>query len=443
MGRITEILTNRYHELVDWRAKSPHIPFVQRLRHFTWSWFAVTMATGGIGLVIGTLPYRFYGLNTIGKIVYILDIFLLALFCSLMIARFIIYHDTFMGSWRHFQEKFFIATCLLSFSTFIDMFAVYAKPSTGEWMVWVIRIYYYIYIAVTFLYGIFAYYTVFRDHVFTLETAAPSWILPIFPCMIGGVIAGAVLTTQPSPQMKNMVIVGIMFQGLGFWVYLMTFSVMLLRLFTVGFPAASERPAMFILTGPPGFTGLALINLARGAVATRPNIFRSPHSSEYFEFVSTFLAIFIWGLGAWIWCLCLVTLLAGIFSHAPMKFSNTWFALIFSNVGFVILTCRIGEEIDSKAFTLFGHIISVALCIVWLILMYLMIRAFLVNDIMYPGKDEDAKKPAETRTMAVEPERFGIPKDLSEHELDLASANRHATEDHRDQEPPTVATTRQ
>ncbi|EPX72872.1 malic acid transporter Mae1 [Schizosaccharomyces octosporus yFS286] len=443
MGKVAEILTNRYHELLDWRVKSPHVPFIQRVRHFTWSWFAITMGTGGIGLIIGTLPFRFYGLNTIGKIVYILDLVLLTLFCCLMITRFLVYRDTFMASWRHFQEKFFISTCLLSFSNCIDMLAVYAKPSTGEWMVWVIRILYYIYIAVTFLYGLFAYYTVFRDHVYTLETAAPAWVLPIFPCMIGGVVAGAVLATQPSPQLKNMVIFGIMFQGLGFWVYLMIFSAMLLRFFTIGFPAATERPAMFILTGPPGFTGLALINMARGAIATRPNIFIGANSSDDLVFISTFLAIFVWGLGAWVWCLCLVTLVAGIFSHAPMKFSNTWFALIFSNVGFVILTFRIGEEIDSKAFTLFGHIIAVALCIVWIILMYMMTRAFLVNDLMYPGKDEDAKKPSETRAIAVEPERFGIPKDLPEQGLNLASANRHATENERNKEGPTVANARQ
>ena len=201
MGELKEILKQRYHELIDWNVKAPHVPLSKRLKHFTWSWFACTMATGGVGLIIGSFPFRFYGLNTIGKIVYILQIVLLTLFGSCMLFRFIKYPSTIKDSWNHHLEKLFIATCLLSLSTFIDMLAIYAYADTGEWMVWVIRILYYIFVAVAFIYCVSAFFTIFNNHVYTIETASPAWILPIFPPMICGVIAGAVNATQPARQL--------------------------------------------------------------------------------------------------------------------------------------------------------------------------------------------------------------------------------------------------
>ncbi|KAL2311769.1 Malic acid transport protein [Schizosaccharomyces pombe] len=403
MGELKEILKQRYHELLDWNVKAPHVPLSQRLKHFTWSWFACTMATGGVGLIIGSFPFRFYGLNTIGKIVYILQIFLLSLFGSCMLFRFIKYPSTIKDSWNHHLEKLFIATCLLSISTFIDMLAIYAYPDTGEWMVWVIRILYYIYVAVSFIYCVMAFFTIFNNHVYTIETASPAWILPIFPPMICGVIAGAVNSTQPAHQLKNMVIFGILFQGLGFWVYLLLFAVNVLRFFTVGLAKPQDRPGMFMFVGPPAFSGLALINIARGAMGSRPYIFVGANSSEYLGFVSTFMAIFIWGLAAWCYCLAMVSFLAGFFTRAPLKFACGWFAFIFPNVGFVNCTIEIGKMIDSKAFQMFGHIIGVILCIQWILLMYLMVRAFLVNDLCYPGKDEDAHPPPKPNTGVLNP----------------------------------------
>ena len=47
--------------------------FFDRLEHFTWAWFTLPMATGGLALLLnsGTQPHSFDGLNTIGKVVYL------------------------------------------------------------------------------------------------------------------------------------------------------------------------------------------------------------------------------------------------------------------------------------------------------------------------------------------------------------------------------------
>jgi len=44
-----------------------HVTFLERVDHFTWAWFTLTMSTGGVALLLSVQPYTFRGLNTIGK----------------------------------------------------------------------------------------------------------------------------------------------------------------------------------------------------------------------------------------------------------------------------------------------------------------------------------------------------------------------------------------
>ncbi|EEB06361.1 malic acid transporter Mae1 [Schizosaccharomyces japonicus yFS275] len=386
--------SQRYNELIAWNVKGPRLPIAQRLKHFTWSWFTCTMATGGVGMILASLPYRFTGLNTIGKVVFIFQVVLLAIFCSAMAFRFIRYPETFKKSIYHHLEKLFIGTFLLSMSTFIDMLAAYGYPSTGEWMVYLIRIFYWMYFAVSFVYAIFAFATTFHMHPYTLETASPAWILPIFPAMISGAVAGTVAFTQPPHQLKNLVVCGIMFQGLGFWVYIMLFAVNMLKLFTKGMMGASERPGLFMFVGPPAYTGLALIGMGKTAMDSKISMFSAtPVSSEHLAFMCTFMALFMWGLAAWCYCVAMVCFAAGFMSRAPIQFKLGWFAFIFPVVGFVNVTMKIGEMIDSAAFKIFGHVIGAMLAIQWMFVMFFMVRAVLLQEIMYPGRDEDVKTP--------------------------------------------------
>jgi hypothetical protein len=81
-----------------------------RNRHFTWAWFACNMSTGGLALLLKETPHQFRGLIVLGNIVFLLDLALFILFCSLMSVRWIMFPDTLKSSLSHPTESLFIPT---------------------------------------------------------------------------------------------------------------------------------------------------------------------------------------------------------------------------------------------------------------------------------------------------------------------------------------------
>ena len=63
------------------------------------------MSTGGLALLLGTQLFQFHGLPQIELAVYILDLVLFTMICSLMVTRFIVHGGT-LDSIRHPREGF-------------------------------------------------------------------------------------------------------------------------------------------------------------------------------------------------------------------------------------------------------------------------------------------------------------------------------------------------
>ena len=100
--------------------QDPPVSFTDRLHHFTWAWYTLTMSTGGLAVLIINQPNTFPGLREIGLAVYIFNLILFGLVCSLMALRFAI-HGNLLKSLRHDREGLFFPTFWLSIATIITV----------------------------------------------------------------------------------------------------------------------------------------------------------------------------------------------------------------------------------------------------------------------------------------------------------------------------------
>lgn len=362
--------------------------FLSRIQHFTWANYTFPMSTGGLALLVSesTQPHTFHGLQTIGKVIYIFDLCIFILTTATLLTRFLRYPGTFRASLVHPTEGLFVPTFFLALASIIGSIGRYGIPSCGEWLIVAYRILFWIYFAVTFCVAVGLYMVLFTSPKLKIEDMSPAWDLPIFPFMLSGTIATIGSADQPPDHAMPMIVAGLTAQGLGMLVSLLMYACYIRRMIQFGLPSPHSRPGMFIAVGPPGFTALALIGLAKDYPSHYNYFGADDMTSQILQVMATMTAIFIWSLALWFFCIALVACLQ---TCRDMPFSMSWYAFVFPNVGFTIATIDIGEELSSPAIQWVGTAMTLILIVVYLFVFACHVKAVATGELLAEGKDED------------------------------------------------------
>lgn len=362
--------------------------FLNRIRHFTWANYTLPMSTGGLALLVSesTQPHTFHGLQTIGKVIYIFDLLIFTLITATLVTRFIRYPGTFRASLVHPTEGLFVPTFFLSLASIIGSIGRYGIPSCGEWLVVVYRVLFWLYFAVAFCVAVGLYMVFFTSPKLKIEDMTPSWDLPVFPFMLSGTIASIGAADQPPAQAMPMIVAGLTAQGLGMLISLLMYACYIRRMVQFGLPSPHSRPGMFIAVGPPGFTSLTLIGLAKAYPSYYDYFGADEVTIQILKVMATMTSIFIWSLAFWFFCIALVACLQ---TWRETRFSMSWYAFVFPNIGFTIATIDIGEELNSPGIQWVGTIMTLTLIAVHLFVMGNHIKAVASGELVAEGKDED------------------------------------------------------
>ncbi|KAG9239143.1 voltage-dependent anion channel [Amylocarpus encephaloides] len=365
-----------------------------RIHHFTWAWFAMTMSTGGISLLLSKTPHKFQGLMTIGQIIFILDIVCFLVFTSIITTRFILFRHTLKSSLSHPTESLFFPTFWISTVNILSNTQAYGVPKCGYWLVVVLRVMFWLYTALAFIVAVGQYFFLFSGKPLTPQSAMPAWILPVFPIMLSGTLASVIGPTQPHQYALPILIAGVTFQGLGILMATYMISIFMGRLMTAGLPRSNMRPSMFIAVGPPSFTGLALIGISEALAEIYPAHYsiKGIHDQEIitdvFQILALSTAVFLWATAFWFFAISLVSTIHGIHTEG-MSFHMAWWAFVFPNVGFTLCTISIGSALESEGVLWVTTGMTILLVATWLFVGVMHARAVLKKQILWPGKDED------------------------------------------------------
>ncbi|KAI2776474.1 malic acid transport protein [Daldinia loculata] len=365
----------------------PKLGVRQRMHHFTWAWFTLPMSTGGLSLLIFAQTHQFPGLRQIGLFVYIVNLILFTTLTFAMLSRFFLHHGDFYKSLSHPREGFFFPTYFLSIATIITSTQRYAIPDNDTPLVWAIQLAFWAYVVITLIVAIGQYSFVFAAHNFGLQTMMPTWILPIFPIMLSGTIASVISDTQPEISAIPILIAGMSCQGLGLFVAIMMYAHMIGRLMSAGLPNREHRPGLFMNVGPPAFTALAFIGMSNGLPDTfdrEMDGFIDVHLIRTFAVIG---AIFLWALSLWWFGIALIAVICS----PPKYFHLGWWAMVFPNTGFILATISISNEFGNETVKWVTTAMSICLLATYLFVLYSHVRAVIVQDIMYPGRDEDVE----------------------------------------------------
>ncbi|KAJ4033526.1 hypothetical protein NW756_013797 [Fusarium oxysporum] len=362
-----------------------------RVVRITWSWFPCTMSTGGLVNLLNEQPYTFTGLKIIGKIFFILNIILFLTFTALIIARFTMKPRAFSTSLHHPSESFFFGAFWVSIALILTGAQSYGGPETGPWFTTAMRVVFWIYYACEMVVAVTQYHIIFETERLDISEALPGWILPAYPFLVTGMLAAKVAGSQPQWSAVQIIVAGLMGQGLGWMLALFIYAVYLSRLIQHKLPDASKRPGMFIAVGPTAFTCGGLIALGTQAKSALPDDFLSTPSipaGELWSGMSVAAGLFIWLMAIWFSALSAISVLRAV---RRMEFSLSWWALVFPNVGLALATINVGNTLSSRGIKIFGSALTVVLVIVWFICAAFHIRAIIRRDLLAVGKDLDVE----------------------------------------------------
>ncbi|RKK85009.1 hypothetical protein BFJ69_g1708 [Fusarium oxysporum] len=362
-----------------------------RVVRITWSWFPCTMSTGGLANLLNEQPYTFTGLKIIGKIFFILNIILFLTFTALIIARFTMKPRAFSTSLHHPSESFFFGAFWVSIALILTGAQSYGGPETGPWFTTAMRVVFWIYYACEMVVAVTQYHIIFETERLDISEALPGWILPAYPFLVTGMLAAKVAGSQPQWSAVQIIVAGLMGQGLGWMLALFIYAVYLSRLIQHKLPDASKRPGMFIAVGPTAFTCGGLIALGTQAKSALPDDFLGTPSipaGELWSGMSVAAGLFIWLMAIWFSALSAISVLRAV---RRMEFSLSWWALVFPNVGLALATINVGNTLSSRGIKIFGSALTVVLVIVWFICAAFHIRAIIRRDLLAVGKDLDVE----------------------------------------------------
>lgn len=226
--------------------------FGDEINNFHWIWFSSTMSSGSLAVLLFQTPHQFPGLRTIGKIVFIFDIMLFCLYSLIIMIRACLRPRAFLRSFMDPGESFYFGTFWVSLSLLIQNSSLYAVPETGPWLVKALEVVFWIYLALVLIVAIQQYQALFITRNLRVADMTPAWILPIYPLLVTGPLAGALLQHQPSSAASNIWFAGLVSQGLGWMVTVFMYVLWTIRLLCDDLPAPSTRPGMYIAVGPTG-----------------------------------------------------------------------------------------------------------------------------------------------------------------------------------------------
>ncbi|CAK1360111.1 unnamed protein product [Cercospora beticola] len=373
--------------------------FKQRIRHFTWGWFTMTMATGGIANVLYRVPYRFAGLYAIGCIFFILNIVLFLFNVTMISLRFYYHRDTFKHSILHPTESLFIPASIISIGTIlmnVSQYGLTQEKVSGLWLLSTMYVFFWIYCGLAVCGSCGIYLILWSTQTFTVAQMTPVWIFPCYPLLVIGPHAAGLaehLSEMSRPEWAvNVIVGGFVFQGIGFLLSLMIYAAFIYRLMTQKLPAENLRPGMFVSVGPSGFTISGVVGMGDILPRVVDQDFLLPGHGELAGQVSKIASVWF---GLWLWGLAFWFFIVSVGAHwnciqrGRMTFAMTFYSYVFPQTALTTATFYIALALDNRPIRILGCAMAILVIIAWIVVFVMMIRAVINKDILWPQKQED------------------------------------------------------
>lgn len=306
---------------------------------FTPQWFAITMGTGILALLMAQFPAaaaQFLALALWG-----LNFGLFLTFCGMGALKYrsraarleLLHHPT---------QPFFLGTLPMGLCTLINGMLHFVGPSSLPWAsgLWILDV----------LLSVGCLYLMPILH--KGRNLTPLWLLPLVPCGVAAVSANQLVALMPEPFTGIFLCSGYVLWGLSVPAALVVIWKLMVRFQKLGLPSHQEVFGLFLPIGP----------LATGALGW---FALGQHASGALYSTAFPVATVLWSMAA-LW-LCFALMQLKMAFRKPLAFHLGWWGLTFPMGAFALTTLTLAGHTHLPLLQQVGAWMVVLIGMVWML----------------------------------------------------------------------------
>ncbi|MFJ4141192.1 TDT family transporter [Pseudomonas sp. NPDC089734] len=335
----------------------------EAIRQFTPNWFAATMGTGILALVLGQLPLSAPWLKTVGEALWLFNMGLFVLFSAMYASRWVLFFHEARQVFGHSTVSMFFGTIPMGLATIINGLFLYGLPRWGESVISLAQALWWIDVAMALACGVLIPFMMFTRQKHRIDQMTAVWLLPVVAAEVAAASGGLLAPhlTDASEQFTVLIASYVL------WAYsvpvaLSILVILLLRMALHKLPHESMAASSWLSLGPIGTGALGMLVLGSDA----PAIFASqglPGVGEIAQGMGLLVGILFWGLGLWWMALALLITLR--YFKAGIPFNLGWWGFIFPLGVYAISTLKLGAVLHMAFFNAMGVVLVMMLVVMW------------------------------------------------------------------------------
>lgn len=341
------------------------------VRHFTPSWFAMTMGTGVLALVLAHLPWALPGQQALAEVLWLFGVALFGLFALLFLARLLLHRDTLWPMLLHPVQSMFLGAIPMGLAVLISGLVQFGSARWGDGVYALAHALWWLDAAMALGSALLVPYLMFTRQSHALEKMTAVWLLPIVAPEVAAGAAGALAPHLDPAAARLVLVVGFILWGMSLALAFSLITLVLLRLALHKLPDTDFAATSWLPLGPLATGCLGLLSMGQAAPAAFTGTPLAA-AAELAHGIGLVGGLALWGAG--LWWLVIATLFTRHYIHDNMAFNLGWWGFTFPLGVFALATLELLRLTGLSFFALVGLVLSVQLAAIWLLVLQRTLR---------------------------------------------------------------------
>jgi len=348
--------------------------WLEKVRQFTPNWFAVTMGTGVVYLVLNALPGASPVKTALAEWLWRVDICLYGLFLAMFVGRFVLFSETIKPLLHHPLQSMFLGALPMGLAPIVNGIIAFAGARYGNNAYYVALTLWGIDVVLSLAVAIGVPFLVFTTQEHSVERLTAALLLPVVAPEVAAASAALLAPHLPAGTAQFVVGVGYVLWAISVPLAFSILTIVLFRLIIHKLPHRDVGVTSWLTLGPIGTGALGLTTLGDAAVKAFAGTALQPVAIIARDF-GVLGALLLWGAGLW-WLACAL-LFMWRYRREGLPFNLGWWGFTFPIGVYTLATFNLARVTGFQGFTDVGVVLAVMLDVLWLVVLSRTIRGLM------------------------------------------------------------------